>query len=214
MKRGFFLSQPKSASSAAQPASDGNAAQLASDDNSAQPPITCRSIADVDSWLKANTAALGLSVEAKRIKDVVEVLSARPKPRKEDVQEFFNPWGVKQKSQKKPRPLPECIQELSTKVIEATIKLQADLSSMVSSAEQPGASSATSPAPQHPSFDILLASQRCNDLAEDFFTQSRPPKANRGKNDLKRPSGSCRIAASTRKIIGLGLKMKSRSTKS
>ena len=108
MKRGFFLSQPKSASSAAQPASDSNAAQLASDssaaqpasDNAARPPITCRSIADVDSWLKANTAALGLSVEAKRIKDVVEVLSARPKPRKEDVQEFFNPWGVKQKSQK------------------------------------------------------------------------------------------------------------------
>ena len=146
MKRGFFLSQPKSASSAAQPASDGNAAQLASDENAAQPPITCRSIADVDSWLKANTAALGFSVEAKRIKDVVEVLSARPKPRKEDVQEFFNPWGVKQKSQKKPRPLPECIQELSTKVIEATIKLQADLSSMVSSAEQPGASSAEQPA--------------------------------------------------------------------
>ena len=176
MQRGFFLSQPKSASSAAQPASDSNAAQLASDssaaqpasDNAARPPITCRSIADVDSWLKANTAALGLSVEAKRIKDVVEVLSARPKPRKEDVQELFNPWGVKQKSQKKPRPLPECIQELSTKVIEATNKLQADLSSMVSSAEQPGASSATSPAPQHPSFDILLASQRCNDLADIF----------------------------------------------
>ena len=101
MKRGFFLSQPKSASSAAQPASDSNAAQLASDssaaqrasDNAARPPITCRSIADVDSWLKANTAALGLSVEAKRIKDVVEVLSARPKPRKEDVQEFFSPLG-------------------------------------------------------------------------------------------------------------------------
>ena len=51
MKRGFFLSQPKSASSAAQPASD----------NAARPPITCRSIADVDSWLKANTAAFGLS---------------------------------------------------------------------------------------------------------------------------------------------------------
>ena len=70
MKRGFFLSQPKSASSAAQLASDSNAAQLASDssaaqlafDNAARPPITCRSIADVDSWLKANTAALGLSL--------------------------------------------------------------------------------------------------------------------------------------------------------
>ena len=162
MKRGFFLSQPKSASSAAQPASD----------NAARPPITCRSIADVDSWLKANTAALGLSVEAKRIKDVVEAWGARPKPRKEDVQKFFNPWGVKQK-----RPLPECIQELSTKVIEATNKLQQDLSSMVSSAEQPGASSATSPAPQHPSFDILLASQRSNDLAENLFHPKPPSKS-------------------------------------
>ena len=87
MKRGFLFSQPRSASSAEQPASDGSAVQPASDGSAAQPPITCRSIADVDSWLKANTAALGWSVEAKRIKDVVEVLSARPKPRKEDVQE-------------------------------------------------------------------------------------------------------------------------------
>ena len=116
-------------------------------------------------------------MEAKRIKDVVEVLSARPKPRKEDVQEFFNPWGVKQMSQKKPRPLPECIQELSTKVIEATNKLQQDLSSMVSSAEQPGASSATSPATQHPSFDILLATQRCNELDENFLRPKPPSKS-------------------------------------
>ena len=93
MKRGFLFSQPRSASSAEQPASDGSAVQPASDGNAAQPPITCSSIADVDSWLKAHTTALGWSVEAKRIKDVVEVLSARPKPRKGDVQEFFNPWG-------------------------------------------------------------------------------------------------------------------------
>ena len=117
-----------------------------------------------------------MSVEAKRIKDVVEVLSARPKPRKEDVQEFFNPWGVKQKSQKKPRPLPECIQELSTKVIEATNKLQQDLSSMVSSAEQPDASSATSPAPHNPSFDILLASQRHIEMRQNLFHPKPPSK--------------------------------------
>ena len=187
MKRGFLFSQPRSASSAEQPASDGSTVQPssdgsavrpASDGSAAQPPITCRSIADVDSWLKANTAALGWSVEAKRIKDVVEVLSARPKPRKEDVQEVFNTWGVKQRSQKKQRPLSERIQELSTKVIEATIKLQADLSSMVSSAEQPGASSATPPAPQPRSFDILLASHRYIDLAENYFHPKPPPKKN------------------------------------
>ena len=86
MKCGFFLSQPTSGS---------NAAQLASDDRAAQPPIKFRSIADVDSWFKANTAALGLSVEAKRIKDVVEVLSAKPKPRKEDVQELFKSYRRK-----------------------------------------------------------------------------------------------------------------------
>ena len=122
MKRGFFLIQSKSASSAAQPASDGNAAQLASDGSAAQPSITSCSIADVHSWFKANTAAVGSSVEAERIKAVVEVLNARPNPRKEDVQEFFNPWGVNQKFQKKPRPLAECIQELSTKVVEAWCK--------------------------------------------------------------------------------------------
>ena len=116
-------------------------------------------------------------MDAKRTEDVAEVLSARPKPRKEDVQEFFNPWGVKQKSQKKPRPLPECIQELSTKVIEATNKLQQDLSSMVSSAEQPGASSAMSPATQHLSFDILLASQRCNELDKNFLRPKPPSKS-------------------------------------
>ena len=37
---------------------------------------------------------------------------------------------------------------IHTKVVEAAIKLQADIYSMASSAEQPGASSATSPAPQ------------------------------------------------------------------
>ena len=92
----FFLSQPKSASSAAQPASDGNAAQLASDGSAAQPSITSCSIADVQSWFNANTT-VGLSVEGERIKAVVEVLNARPHPRKDDVQEFFNSREVKQK---------------------------------------------------------------------------------------------------------------------
>ena len=102
---------------------------------------------NIYSWFKANTVAVGSSVEAERIKAVVGVLNARPNPRKEDVQYFFNPWGLKQKFQKKPRPLTECIHELSTKIVETAIKMQAALSSMVSSAEQPFASSATPPAP-------------------------------------------------------------------
>ena len=119
----FLLSQPKFASSAAQPASDGDAAQLASDGSAAQLFITSCSIADVHSWFKANTAAVGSSVEAERIKAVVEVLNARPNPRKEEVQKIFNRWRLKPKFQKQPRPLAECIQELSTKVVEAAIKL-------------------------------------------------------------------------------------------
>ena len=45
------------------------------------------------------------------------------------------------------------------------------------SAEQPGASSATSPAPQGPSFDIFLASWRCIDLAQNEFDPKQPSKS-------------------------------------
>jgi hypothetical protein len=48
---------------------------------------------------------------------------------------------------------------------------------MVSSAEQPGASSAMSPATQHLSFDILLASQRCNELDKNFLRPKPPSKS-------------------------------------
>ena len=82
MKRGFLLSETKPAGSAAQPAS-----------NPSQPSTTLSCIAEVDSWLKANAAAVCSSAEALRIKDVVNVLKVRPSPRKEDVQPFFSLLG-------------------------------------------------------------------------------------------------------------------------
>ena len=112
-----------------------------------------------------------------RIKDVVDVLKVRPSPRKEDVQQFFNPWGVKQRVQKNKRPLAEAIHELSTKVVQAANRLQADLPSVAPIAEQPGASSAMPPTPQDPlkPLDILLANQQCIDLyLESWHEESQP----------------------------------------
>ena len=47
---------------------------------------------------------------------------------------------------------------------------------MVSSAAEPGASSATPPAPQPPSFDILLASRRHLDLCGNLWDPKPPSK--------------------------------------
>ena len=49
---------------------------------------------------------------------------------------------------------------------------------MVSSAEQPGASSATPPAPLPPSFDVLLARQRHIDLLQNLVDPKPHPKCN------------------------------------
>ncbi len=69
MKRGFLLGR------AAQLASSTANELVASTANSAEQPASeLRSIADVDGWLKANVATLSSCIEARRIKDVVEVL--------------------------------------------------------------------------------------------------------------------------------------------
>ncbi len=70
------------------------------------------------------------------------------------------------------------------------------LASMVSSAAQPGASSATPPAPHPRSFDIFLASQRCNDLAENYF-HPKPPSEKNWR--LERPKEAVRYLQDGRK---------------
>ena len=181
-------------SGAERPGSSGRAAQPAA--NRSQPSASLNSIAAVDSWLKANAAAVGSSVEAMRIKDVVNVLKVRPRPRKEDVQPFFNIWDVKQKMKQKPKPLPECIQELLTKVVEAAGRLQTDFPSVASRAEQPGTSSAQTDFPSVasraerpgtssavPPFDIHLASQRRRNLCEKIFYE--PQSRNKAKDETE-----------------------------
>ena len=93
----------------------------------AQPVKALRSITDVQRWLKNNEVVLSSSVEAMRIKEVVDALSTKPKPRQEAIERFFKPWGVQQVSKKHRRPLPELIEELNKKVVDAAKKLQQQL---------------------------------------------------------------------------------------
>ena len=68
--------------------------------------------------------ALTSSAEAMRIREVVDALSTKPHPRQEAIACFFKPWGVQQFIKKQRRPLPELIQELNEKVVDAAKKLQ------------------------------------------------------------------------------------------
>ncbi len=149
--KALFTSSAASSSSgrAEQPAitslpAGSNAEQPAR--NAVQLANALRSIADVDSWLKSNAVALGSSAEVMRIKEVVDCLSTKPKPRQEAVEQFFKPWSVQQFIKKSRRPLSELIKELSDKVVKAAARLQANLYSAAGSAAQPASSSAEQPA--------------------------------------------------------------------
>ena len=52
-----------------------------------------RSVADVRPWLEINAAAVGSSLEAMRIKDVVSVLKVKPSPRQEVVERILQALG-------------------------------------------------------------------------------------------------------------------------
>ena len=103
--------------SAAQPA--GSAGQPASSIGSAGQPAI-RSIADVDKLLKADASLLRRFETSKRIEEVVACL--RSKPKRDAIEVFFKPWDVQQRIKKDRRPLPEMIEELTTKVIKAVVK--------------------------------------------------------------------------------------------
>ena len=146
----FFPSRKNSTpASAAQPV--GSAGQLASSIGSAGQPAI-RSIADVDKLLKADASLLRRFETSKRIEEVVACL--RSKPKQSAIEVFFKPWGVQQRTKRDRRPLPEMIEELTSKVIQAAVKAQVAASSDQSSAgqpvpmivEQPGTSSVASPA--------------------------------------------------------------------
>ena len=141
--KAFFTSSAVSSSSgsAEQPAIISSLAGISAEQlarEAAQPVKALRSITDVQWWLKTNEVVLSSSAEAMRIKEVVDCVSTKPKPKRETIEQFFKPWGVKQRIQKDRRPLPELIEELSKQIVEAASRLQANLSrQLADSAEQP-----------------------------------------------------------------------------
>ena len=147
--KAFFTSSAVSSSSgsAAQPAIIswlvGSSAEQPARET-AQPVKASRSITDVQWWLKNNEVVLSSSAEAVRIREVVEALGTKPKPRQETIECFFKPWGVPQRIKQKHRPVQELIQELNTKVTIAAKELQQQLADRAErplllshSAEQP-----------------------------------------------------------------------------
>ena len=132
-------------SSAEQPASlgeEGSAAQPVlhgEGGSAAQPVLQMRSVADVQRWL--DTQCLS-EYSLQHLREAVAILR-HPKPRQEEVQRLQSPsnWNVPQKRAQKKRPLPEIIEELKRKVLEAARKLHtqsAQINSSASgSAEQP-----------------------------------------------------------------------------
>ena len=121
----------------------------------AQPVKASCSITDVQWWLKNNEAVLSSSAEAMRIREVVDALSTKPKPLQKAIERFFKPWGVQQFIKKHRRPLPELLEELDKKVIDAAKKLQQQLSD---SAARPAvlSDSAEQSVPMHTSADVDL----------------------------------------------------------
>ena len=84
--------------------------------------LSITTIHDVQRWLAEGHVGSCTSADAQRIREAVAVLS-RPKPRQEDVRSLQNKWQVAQQQDKKPRPLPDLIQEFRDKVIEAAQNL-------------------------------------------------------------------------------------------
>ena len=138
MRQFFGTSAPRS--SAEQPAR--NSAISAS---AAQPAL--QSMRDVQRWL-ASESLPSDSIEMQRVRAAVQVLAAA-KPRQEDLRPLQSPsnWNVPGKVKQKPRPLPDVIEELKGKVLQAARKLQRELgesrASESGSAEQPASSSAS-----------------------------------------------------------------------
>ena len=96
MKSVFTSSAVSSSSgSAEQPAIINSLAGTSAEQptrETAQPVKALRSIIDVQWWLKKNEVLLSSSAEAVGIREVVEALSTKPKPRQETIQRFFEPW--------------------------------------------------------------------------------------------------------------------------
>ena len=119
----FFSSRKSSTpGSAAQPASERDTLVSAE-----QPVSQLQSLKDVQQWLATDCVTLD-TTEIRRLRHAVEIL-ANAKPKKEDIRLLQKPdnWNVTQTIKKKPKALPDVIEELRVKVVETARKVQRQL---------------------------------------------------------------------------------------
>ena len=112
-----------------------------------QPAVPLESLKDVQQWLATECKHVD-SANALRLQEAVQILCRRT-PRQQDIRTLQRAcnWNVARVRQGNERPLPEVIEELKGKVLQAARKLQRELgesrSTESGSAEQPASSSAS-----------------------------------------------------------------------
>ena len=171
--------------------SSGSAAQPA------EQPVrqTLYSITDVQRWLKNNEGALSSSAQGMRIREVVDVLNKKPRPRFQEIESFLKPWNVQQKIKQQRKPLLELIEALTEKAVDAAKELQQQLSH---SAEQPGASMIEQSVFVDTSADVDLDQ---NPLLAEFRTRQRKG-AQSGSATASSSSGSAAHSARITSFVG------------
>ena len=197
MRQFFSLRKSSTPGGAAQPASERDTSV------SAERPVSqLQSLKDVQTWLATDCGSLD-TAEIGRLRDAVQVL-AKAKPRQEDIRLLQKPsnWNVTTTIKKKPRPLPDVIEELRVKVVETARQVQRELMASApsgsgsvarpapTSAEQPAPVSAEQPGPSSaapPTLTIALAS---SSSAAAFVEQSRRQREELQENQRKRNQAS------------------------
>jgi hypothetical protein len=119
-----FVAPAPASSSAAQPAGlDADEHDMVAG-SAAQPTSRFRSMADVQRWLTTE-CVFADTPEVQRLRQAVDILTC-PQPRQEDIRVLQKPchWNVTQQIARKPRPLPDVIDDLKRKVFKAACKLQ------------------------------------------------------------------------------------------
>ena len=111
-------------SARSEPLATGASSSSSAERSATPADLKIGSIREVQRWLALEPIASCSSAELERIREAVAVLSPS-KPRQEHVQPLLTKWQVaQQKDKRKRRPLPEVIEELRGKVVQAAQKLQ------------------------------------------------------------------------------------------
>ncbi|MEC9028994.1 MAG: hypothetical protein VYB74_01755, partial [Cyanobacteriota bacterium] len=173
--------QPATAST-----SSGRAEHRATSLRSAEPPAillqrslatkhpTISSIGDVHRWLAEEHVASCTNTDAQRIREAVDVLRSASALSQKQVEPLRSKWQVQRLRCKKRRPLPDVIQDLTSKVVEAAQELQRQLAG---SAGQPASTSLASDMADVSSFgeaSMLLARSAAQPASS---SAAQPPSA-------------------------------------